>query len=394
VSRLRLILHIGQHKTGSKALQSFLAHHTSALKGRKILYPSQDPASLGVWAYAISQYRLFALLRKEAMEACGELRAASRFWQEQKVYAEPFESVRSLLEASVKQAFRDRAETLLLSAEDLFDMHSAHELDFSMDRIGAATQRLARILTELEYDTTVVVYLRRQDHLLGSHYVQYIKGSNQNDLDFATFAKAFKPRLRLCEILTHWASAFGVTRIKVRRYEPSALPSGIVPDFFLHVLGFPVPEGWAPPPRHPESLNWTPAREFVEFIRILNRRQASGLTVFRREDVLEAALPDETFHQRAVGISAWLSPKARRSILQTHAAGNAEIAGRFLLGSAQTLFMEPVPKANEKWQEYPGLSPSRAIEIALRIHEIAINKGGQNITDNTDNSIAPKAPYP
>ncbi len=372
MSRLRLILHIGQHKTGSKALQSFLAHHASALKGREILYPSKEPAPLGVWAYAISQYRLFALLRKEAMEACGELQAASRFWQEQKVYAEPFDSLCSLLEALLKEAFRDKAETLLLSAEDLFDMHSAHELDFSMDRIGAATDRLARILTELECDTTVVVYLRRQDHLLGAHYVQYIKGSNQNDLDFATFAKAFKPRLRLCEILTHWASAFGVTRIKVRRYESSALPLGIVPDFFQHVLGFPVPEGWAPPPRHPESLNWTPAREFVEFIRILNRRQASGLPVFRREDVLEAALPDETFHQRTAGISAWLSPKARRSMLETHAAANAEIARRFLPESAKGLFLEPVPKGNEKWQEYPGLSPSQAIEIALRIHEISL----------------------
>jgi hypothetical protein len=379
MSRVRLILHIGQHKTGSKALQSFLAHHTNALKSREILYPSQDPASLGVWAYAISQYRLFALLRKEAMEICGEWQEASLFWQKQKVYTEPFNSVRSLLEAWVNQALRDGTETLLISAEDLFDMHSAHELDFSAERIGAATHRLARILTELEYDPTVVVYLRRQDHLLGAHYVQYIKGSNQNDLDFATFAKAFKPRLRLNEILNHWASAFGVTRIKVRCYEASALPRGIVPDFFLHVLGFPVPGTWAPPPQHPESINSTPAREFVEFIRILNRRQAGGLTVFRREDVLEAALPDETFHQRTAGISAWLSPRARRSMLQTHAAGNAEIAGRFLPGGAKTLFMEPAPKANEKWQEYPGLSPSRAIEIALRIHEIAINKGSGQI---------------
>jgi hypothetical protein len=117
----------------------------------------------------------------------------------------------------------------------------------------------------------------------------------------------------------------------------------------------------------------------VEFIRILNRRQACGLTVFRREDVLEAALPEETFHQRTAGISAWLSPRARRSMLQTHAAGDAEIADRFLPGAAKTLFTEPAPKANEKWQEYPGLSPSRAIEIALRIHEISMNKGSAQI---------------
>jgi hypothetical protein len=302
------------------------------------------------------------------------LQASARFCQEQKVYAKPFDSVRGFLKSFVQQGSRDRTETLLLSAEDLFDMHSAHELDFSMDRIGAATHILARIFNELKYDATVVVYLRRQDHLLGAHYVQYIKGSNQNDLDFASFAKAFEPRLRLNEIVTHWASALGLTRIKVRRYEPAAMPWGIVPDFFRNILGFPVPESWAPPARHPEAVNSTPSRDFVEFIRMLNRRQVGGLSVFRREDVLEAALQEETSHQRDEGIGAWLSPGARRSMLEMHGEGNAEIARRFLPGSAKTLFTEPVPEGNEEWHEYPGLSPDRAIEIALRIHEIAIRK--------------------
>jgi hypothetical protein len=375
MSRRRLILHIGQHKTGSKALQSFLAYHTQELQDREILYPCRDSSSLDVWAYAVSQYCFFALLRKEAMENCGDLPASARFWQEQKRYAEPFDSVRSFLESSVKRASRHGTETLLLSAEDLFDMHSAHELDFSMDRVRAATHRLARILDESGYDTTVVVYLRRQDHLLGAHYVQYIKGSDRNDLDFASFAKAFEPRLRLSEIVAQWAFAFGASRIQVRRYEPSALPSGIVPDFLLHVLGFSVPPNWATPPRHPEAVNSTPARDFVEFIRILNRKQAGGWPTFRREDVLEAALQDEDSHQRGKGISAWLPPGARRSLLAAHADGNAEIASRFLPGSAKTLFMEPVPEGSEKWQEYPGLSPERAIEIALRIHEITLRKG-------------------
>ena len=53
-----------------------------------------------------------------------------------KVYTEPFDSVPSLLDSvgqPVNQALRDGAETLLISAEDLFDMHSAHELEFSAE---------------------------------------------------------------------------------------------------------------------------------------------------------------------------------------------------------------------------------------------------------------------
>jgi hypothetical protein len=369
MSRVRLFLHIGQHKTGSKALQSFLAYHANALKDRGILYPIQNPSAQGVWAYTISQYRFFALLRKEAMEVCGELPESVRLWREQqKAYSQPFDSIRSLLESYTKQASGDRARTLVISAEDLFDMHSAHELDFSMDRVEAGTGILSRIFKELAFDPTIVVYLRRQDHLLGAHYVQYIKGSDRNDLDFESFAKAFAARLRLCDILSYWASAFGANRIRVRRYESSALPAGIVPDFFSQILGFSVPANWVAPPRDPESVNLTPSRDFVEFIRILNRRQLRGLPVFRREDVLKAALTEEIPQNHGSGVGAWLSPESRRSMLEVHAEGNTNIANRYLTGSAPTLFMEPVPEVNAEWREYSGLSPERATEIALKIH--------------------------
>jgi hypothetical protein len=285
MNRIRLFLHIGQHKTGSKALQSFLARHANALRGRDILYPIQGPSSQSVWAYTISHYRFFALLRKESMELRGELPELVRsWWERQEVYSEPFRSVRALFQCYRDQASRERAGTLVLSAEDLFDMHSAHELDFSPDRIAAGTAILARVFDELACDPTIVLYLRRQDHLLGAHYVQYIKGSDWNDLDFGSFAEAFAPRLRFDDILRYWASAFGANRIRVRRYESSALPEGIVPDFFSQVLGFRVPVHWESPPRDPESVNLTPGRDFVEFIRILNRRQRQGLPVFRRQD--------------------------------------------------------------------------------------------------------------
>jgi hypothetical protein len=61
-------------------------------------------------------------------------------------------------------------------------------------------------------------------------------------------------------------------------------------------------------------------------------------------------------------------------MLEAHAEGNTEIANRFLPGSGKTLFMEPVPEGNEEWEECPGLSRERTIEIALRIHEIAISQ--------------------
>ena len=77
----RLVVHVGQHKTGSKALQSFLYHNRRGLRDRGILYPVSDAPCYGVRAYAISQFRLYALVRREAIDACFGQVAAASYWR-------------------------------------------------------------------------------------------------------------------------------------------------------------------------------------------------------------------------------------------------------------------------------------------------------------------------
>jgi hypothetical protein len=373
-ARARVIVHIGQHKTGTKALQSFLARNVNALKRRGVFYPIEDATGPKIRAYAISHYRVFALLRREAMEACGDSESAKRFWAEQRALCRPYDSLRDMLAAGELRESRRRSEILLLSAEDLFDMHSAHETDFSMAIVESGARILAQLLNEFEYDPMVAVYLRRQDHLLAAHYAQYIKGSQVNHLDFASFARAFAPRLETRDILAHWASAFGAAQIRVQSYEHSTLPLDIVPDFFERVLGFAVPADWVMPARDPESVNVTPGRDMIEFIRILNRRNIQGLSVFRREDVLKAALAEATGQEQGAGVSAWLSPKAQRTLLDRFKEGNQEIEDRFRQGTKAPLFTEPFPEDNGDRDEYTGLSADRAIAIALKIQEMTARK--------------------
>ena len=94
-----------------------------------------------------------------------------------------------------------------------------------------AAHRLAELAAEFGYDAQIVVYLRRQDHLLAAAYGQYIKGSPVHDIEFGEFAAAFAPRLDSRRILSAWAEAFGPDRIRVRAYERAAMPAGIVPTF-------------------------------------------------------------------------------------------------------------------------------------------------------------------
>src|SRR5262249_42571875 len=160
------------------------------------------------------------------------------------------------------------------------------------------------------------------------------------------------------------AEVFGPDRVLVRCYEQSALPCGIVPDFFEHVLMLHVPAACVQPAADAESVNPTIDRDFVEFIRILNRLASGGQPVFSRDAVLETFMRTQTAARGSTGISAWLSPAARRHLLQAYQEDNAAIARDYLRRTDGQLFAEPWPD-DDGWEPYLGFSPERATAIAM-----------------------------
>ena len=107
--RKKLILHIGQHKTGSKALQSFLAWNAERLRERGVLYPMPPGGDRSVKAYNISHYRLFALLRQE-------ITPSSEFWLKNEPYCRPFDSAPQMIEWVETERKSCGAKVVLLSA--------------------------------------------------------------------------------------------------------------------------------------------------------------------------------------------------------------------------------------------------------------------------------------
>jgi hypothetical protein len=379
--RPKLILHIGQHKTGSKALQSFLAYNAVRLSQHGILYPVEKEDRHDVHAYKISHFRFFILLRAEALKALGQREMAAQLMEEQEAFCYPLKSIRQAFEALENERSLCGATSIILSAEDLFDMHTAHEEGFCSELVECATRILAELTAQFNYDPIVVVYLRRQDELLGAHYIQFIKGSAVNDVDFNTFAEAFAPRLQSLKILSLWALAFGEVNIQVYPYERNAMPSGIVHQFFEQVLGISVPENWPQQPRDAESVNASPDRDYVELIHCLNRLKNRGLSVIPRELVLKAALKTEAEKENQKGIAAWLSPKDRREFLTNYDSMNTEIAKRFKAQSEAPFFSEPLPSNDHNWREYSGLSLERVLIIAQHI----IQDHAQEIEHNDSN---------
>lgn len=355
----RLILHLGQHKTGSKALQSFLSRHARRLRAKAIFYPPGTRLLPPTPAYRHSHFHGYALLRREARRVSGTATAAGEHPDGPLPGKLP--SLQAWLQKVETHRRACRAHTVVLSAEDLFDMHSAHELDFDPDLAVVAASLLAQSCRRLGWEPHLVVYLRRQDHLLAAHYAQYIKGPPGPDLDWDAFATAFAPRLDSFARLSPWTSAFGPRALTLRPYEADSLPDGIVPDFFQKMLGMPVPPSWTPPPLNRESANRTPDRDHLEFIRLLRRRERPEWGGLEVSDVLDAALEMPALRD---GVSSWLSPAQRRALLDSHAAGNAALAQ--CAGHPPPFFREPLPDGNAPWNPYPGLSAIAASAIASR----------------------------
>jgi glycosyltransferase involved in cell wall biosynthesis len=345
------VLHVGQHKTGSKALQSFCAANAGALGRAGICYPLLPAPPGEPVAYARSHYRLFAALRDKALgrPAGPGLTAAAWFeWIEQ-------------------ERCRTGAPLVLLSAEDLFDAQTAHSIELDPELIAACARLIDNQAAARGWAVRVVVYLRRQDHLIAAHYAQFIKGAAGDDLGLDEFARAFAPRLDARRILLGWEAAFGRERILVRAYEPASLPDGIVPDFFAHALGVPIPEECVAPPPDVEVVNRTPPRDVIEVLRGLNRRAAAGFPVPPRGAVLEAAF---RLAPESGSVADWLSPAERRSLLERYAAGNEAIAADFFEPPRRALFLEPLPAGDESWRPYPGLSLKRAVAIERAIRDV------------------------
>ena len=369
VARVKIIFHIGQHKTGSKALQSFLHLHSAALAQRGILYPVDQTVRQKMRAYQISHYRLFALLHHEALQACGQADAARHFWHRQRANCRPYDCLRAMFDAIEDERRRIGADTIIVSAEDLFDMQTAHQIDLNMDCLAAGVKILCGLAQAFQYQPVVVAYVRRQDHLLGAHYVQYVKVSSDPTIEFETFARAFAPRLDTHRLLACWTAEFGSDAVVVRPYERATMPAGIVADFFEHALQQTISPDWVAPAPERESVNATPGRDQVELIRHLHRRSWFGWPLVRRAQILDAmtTFSSGVAPEHGSTIAAWLSPAQRRRLLLDHTEGNAKIARQYFHSAETPLFSEALPSDDANWQPYPGLSAQGAAAIIRQL---------------------------
>ncbi|MFZ3410095.1 hypothetical protein [Vibrio chagasii] len=209
-----LYLHIGCHKTGTSSIQQTLFNIRTELLRDGISVFCSDPKGRenknGV------SYNWFNLKRENREELI------SGYGGKVKDY-----------ENLVEQLKKHDSEVLIWSCE-------AFSFYFTPQDI----KELERYLSPYFEEIKIIVYIRRQDRLLVSHYQESSKRVNHDSLYYGSSPTALPKQydhydeyLDYNERISKWASVFGEGNIIVRVFENAIKEYGDVTNDFLSIFG-------------------------------------------------------------------------------------------------------------------------------------------------------------
>jgi hypothetical protein len=336
----RAIVHVGAGKTGSTAVQYFLAHNAHALRDLGFTYPIVAAAST-------------------RPDGANHNRLAYEL-----IAPRPGRAERKMAKALAKSA--SESPVTLISAEVLY--MRPYESEFAsaqsyLEAKEAALDRLFRLLDP--FDTVdVIAYLRRHDRWIESIYNERIKTGRERSATFAEFASSYGRNVYLPQ-LEAWARRLRGGRLTVRPYEAAMRGEGGLIGDFRRAVGIACNVPQAPTSRR--SVNPALGRDFVEFARLAQR-----LPIGRRA---RARLTTGLGHISARQLSAQPEPTnwglfftyaERVSFLAEFKEDDAEVERKYLSDDFEYLFEEP---SSAEHADYPGLSVERGFEIAAELLE-------------------------
>lgn len=304
----KLVLHIGTTKTGTTAIQEFLAANQAALAEQGVGYP----LSTHRFARAAISRNAHFLHRKFMLDHGLSERTAVD------------DCAMSAAEEAFAQALQ-RFDTVVLSDEVFWTGGFrkgfwAHVKGYC-DAAGVT-------------DYQIVVYLRRQDLYTESRWNQFVKQRDGRTFTFKEFLCS-KNALKVADYyrgLQRAAKVFGKENITVGVFERERLANGdVVPDF-LDEVGIKLTDAFERPPG---ELNQRLSGNLVEAKRIINESanyRAVGKNFLRDSLVAASQCSGET------GKTSPLDVKERKDYLKRFEDGNAKIAREYLGRANGALF--------------------------------------------------------
>lgn len=278
MTRSRLILHIGTHKTGTSALQSALDGARPRLLERGLLYPDTRRPP---WP--------------ELPKHCSVYHAA----------------------ASSDAALQARERDALLTE---FDACGAHTLLISEEGLSEPDEKIPAFFAPLaeRFDIEVICLLRRQDLFVEALFNQFVRETARREpRPLLTFARSRAMRIRLDyhALLSRWA-AIGA-RVHALDFDgPAVRGPGLMAAFEATIGGEPLhlPEGRA---------NASPDMRLALLLNRLNRQRAHyelAPLLQASRALVQGGLPP---------LRHLLGSHERRRLLADLAVGNEHLAADF-----------------------------------------------------------------
>ncbi|MEM6624977.1 MAG: glycosyltransferase [Pseudomonadota bacterium] len=252
----RLVLHVGQTKTGSTYIQHFLEQNRPAL------------LRAGIW---VPDKGLFwQKTRPHKQAGHGEMTREAVTGESE---------IRDHIEAALSLA-KGRVHTVILSSEAYF-----------------LNARAALIPDHFKgYDVEMVGYFRRQDEWANSQYAEFVAGGAMGRVP-ETFENwidepVTRARLDYFSFCQMWASRLGRGRVHARIYDRSRFKNGDVVSDFLHILGLEDLDNLPRPSsrqandmpfnaahvtmlREINAYEWPSSTEYLNFIQDVGERMAA-----------------------------------------------------------------------------------------------------------------------
>ncbi len=346
---MRLVLHIGTHKTGTTSIQKFCARNRARLRAGGVWYPDYD--LIGKESHYAHHHLANAIAGLPTSR--GQRADAARFFEAARAQA----GAREIVLVSAEAFSRHVSPPVELAANE-YQVAGTDERYWA-GRRAFVEQVAAAVGSE---DVEVVAVLRRQDECAESMFKERVKGTSYAE-PFEDYLEGFSHRFRYFDQLSVWAEFF--PKVRALAYEDLAGCPDLVAAFFdtLHV---PLEDGL----ERVRRLNVSMSNDLIAYKRELNR---SGRDEGELYEIAELMQSDE-FQQGLdldQGSTLWPSVERRLAYLEKFRQQNAEVLRHFAGPPRAELFPSP---SEEPGVAYPGLAEATARAIGAKVKGLRTGK--------------------
>lgn len=300
----KLILHIGQSKTGTSSLQALLSEERKTLRESRVLYPD---VFMGGAALQLVEHNAFA-------ESLSGIMRYPHFSPE--AYAEDF----------MKQMTEASCDTLLLSAESFFGTPQIWTVGPSAEFFALHRKKIERLKALLPAKQChIVLYLRRQDLWLESaigHIIRYegLLGQKVYEND-EQVTQILAPHLDYLKLVHLWQEVMEPAEFSVVPYEREVLRGEDTAQDFLVRTGLDaILKLDESIPRKLENLSWS--AECLTIKKALNATPKSKVRERTAIDLLNAIDLDKSLPRTRFSIA----PSIKEQVRERHKEDNRLLA--------------------------------------------------------------------